>query len=104
MAFPLQNFELNYTLTDHINALFLSCFIALTILRILQKKVGHMYPAERIVDCLKNITCRLEQENIYLFKYRSQISDAIGEALDIDFTRKRLRLGEIKKILAQAKK
>ena len=92
------------SLEDHINAHFLSCFIALTILRILQKKVGHMYPAERIVDCLKKITCSLEQENIYLFKYRSQISDAIGEALDIDFTRKRLRLGEIKKILAQAKK
>jgi hypothetical protein len=39
-----------------------------------------------------------------LFDYRSDISDAIGEALEIDFTNKRLRLGDIKKILAQAKK
>ena len=57
-----------------------------------------------IVECLNRISCSNEHENIYLFDYRSEISDAIGEALGIDFTNKRLRLGDIKKILAQAKK
>jgi transposase len=92
------------SLKDHINAHFLTCFIALTILRIIQKKTGKLYSAEKIVECLNKISCSNEQENIYLFDYRSELSDAIGHALGIDFTNKRLRLGDIKKILGQAKK
>jgi len=92
------------SLMDHINAHFLSCFIALTIIRVLQKKTGKVYSAERIVECLNSISCSNEHENIYLFDYRSEISDAIGEALGIDFSNKRLRLGDIKNILGQVKK
>ena len=92
------------SLQDHINAHFLTCFLALTILRIIQSKTGKVYSAEQIVECLNRISCSHEQENIYLFDYRSEISDAIGEALGIDFTSKRLRLGDIKKYLAQTKK
>jgi len=92
------------SLQDHINAHFLICFIALTIMRIIQKKTGNVYSAERIIDCLNRISCSHEHENIYLFDYRSEVSDAIGEALGIDFTNKRLRLGDIKKILGQVKK
>jgi len=92
------------SLQDHINAHFLICFIALTIMRIIQKKTGNVYSAERIIECLNRISCSHEHENIYLFDYRSEVSDAIGEALGIDFTNKRLRLGDIKKILGQVKK
>jgi transposase len=92
------------SLQDHINAHFLTCFIALAILRIIQKKTGKLYSAEKIVECLNRISCSHEHENIYLFDYRSELSDAIGQALGIDFTNKRLRLGDIKKILAHAKK
>ena len=92
------------SLEDHINAHFLTCFLALTILRIMQKKTGRLFSAERIVECLNRISCSNEQDNVYLFDYRSVISDAIGQALGIDFTNKRLTLGAIKKVLAQAKK
>jgi hypothetical protein len=70
----------------------------------MQKKTGRRYSAEKIIDCLNRIACSNEQDNLYLFDYRSEISDAIGDALGIDFTRKRLRLGELKNILAQSKK
>lgn len=92
------------SLQEHINAHFLICFIALTIMRIFQKKIGNVYSADQIIECLNRISCSNEHENIYLFDYRSEISDAIGEALGIDFTNKRLRLGDIKKILGQVKK
>lgn len=92
------------SLPDHINAHFLTCFLALTIIRIIQKKTGKLYSAEKIVECLNKISCSNEHENIYLFDYRSELSDVIGEALGIDFTNKRLRLGDIKKILGEAKK
>jgi transposase len=92
------------SLQDHINAHFLICFIALTIMRIMQRKTGNVYSAEQIIECLHRISCSKEHENVYLFDYRTEVSDAIGKALGIDFTNKRLRLGDIKKILGQVKK
>ena len=89
---------------DRIRAHFLTCFISLVIIRILQKKTGRKYSPEKIIECLNNISCSNEQDNLYLFDYRREISDDIGKALGIDFKRKRLRLGEIKNILAESKK
>lgn len=89
---------------DRIKAHFLTCFIALTIIRIMQKETKRLYSTERIIECLNKISCSLEQDNLYLFDYRSEISDAIGNVFDIDFTRKRLKLNEIKNILAESKK
>jgi hypothetical protein len=89
---------------DRIGAHFLTCFISLVIIRIIQKRTGRKYSAEKIVSCLNGISCSNEQDNIYLFDYRSKISDDIGAALGIDFTKKRLRRNEIKNILATSKK
>ncbi|MCD6322588.1 MAG: transposase [Clostridiales bacterium] len=89
---------------DHIDAHFLTCFIALAIIRLIQKKMNRKYTTAAIIDCLKKISCSNEYENLYLFDYRSEISDAIGEMLGVDFTYKRLRLGDIKKILGDTKK
>lgn len=89
---------------DRINAHVLTCFIALVILRLIQKKTDHKFTPEQIIACLDNIACSLEHANLYLFDYRSKISDEIGRAFDIDFTNKRLRLSEIKNILASTKK
>jgi len=89
---------------DRINAHFLTCFLALVILRLIQKRTDYRFSADKILACLNSISCSHEQENIYLFDYRSEISDALGEALGIDFTRKRLRLSEAKNILASCKK
>lgn len=89
---------------ERIDAHFLLCFLSLVILRLLQKKTGKPYSAEKIATCLKQISCSREQDNLYLFDYRSEVSDAIGEALGIDFTKKRLALSQIKNILANTKK
>lgn len=89
---------------DHIDAHFLTCFIALTILRLIQKKTGKQYSAEKIIDCLRKIECMNEHDNIWLFGYRNELSDALGDAFGIDFTKKRLRLADIKKRLGEVKK
>lgn len=92
------------TLEDHINAHVLTCFISLVIIRLIQKKTGNMFTPEQIITCLNDISCSLEFENIYLFDYRSYISEQLGKVFGIDFTKKRLRLSEIKNILASSKK
>jgi len=89
---------------DSINAHFLTCFIALTIMRLLQKRTDRKYSSDEIVKCLNRISCSHEQENIYLFDFRDEVSDAIGKALGIDFSKKRMRLGEIRNIVAESKK
>jgi transposase len=89
---------------DRINAHVLTCFISLVILRLIQKKTDYQFTPEQIITCLNSISCSLEHTNLYLFDYRSNISNCIGEAFGIDFTKKRLRLNEIKNILASSKK
>jgi hypothetical protein len=89
---------------DRINAHFLTCFIALVIMRLLQKRTDRQFSSERIVECLNRISCTHEHENIYLLDYRSEISDAIGEVLGIEFHKKRLRHGDIRSIIGETKK
>ena len=89
---------------DRINAHLLTCFISLVIIRILQKKTGRLYSSEKIIECLNRISCSREQDNLYLFDYRTMISDAIGSAVGIDFTHKRMWLSDMKKILGDVKK
>jgi transposase len=89
---------------SHINAHFLTCFIALTILRLIQKRTGKQYSSSEILDCLNKIECMNEQENIYLFGYRSPLSDILSNTFGIDLTKKRLRLEDIKKIIGDTKK
>ena len=89
---------------DRINAHVLICFISLVILRLIQKKTDYKFTPEQIISCLKKISCSLEHTNLYLFDYRSKLSDEIGRVFSIDFTNKRLRLSEIKNILASSKK
>jgi transposase len=89
---------------DRIEAHFLTCFIALVIVRILQKKTNHVFSAGKIIDTLNRISCSNIQDNLYLFDYRSQSSDAIADAVGIDFKKKSRRLGEIKKSLGAVKK
>jgi transposase len=89
---------------ERISAHFLTCFIALVIIRLLQKRTNREYSSDQIIECLNRISCSHEDENIYLFDYRSKISDAIGDSLGLEFGRKRMRLGEIKNIVAESKK
>jgi hypothetical protein len=83
---------------------FLSCYISLVILRLIEKRMGREYPAGQIIEAMKNICCSPETENLFLFDYRTDVTDALGAAFGIDFTRKRLSRSDIKKVLAEAKR
>ena len=89
---------------DRIESHFLICFIALTIIRILQRKLGGNYSATLILDSLRNIECSRVDKNLYIFDYADEISLALKDALGIDFSREFLTLKEIKYILALSKK
>jgi transposase len=88
---------------DRIKAHFLICFIALVIVRLIQKKTGYAHSPAALINAMNNISCTHESENLFLFDYRSEISDDLGNAFDIDFKKQRLTRSEIKNFLASAK-
>lgn len=89
---------------EHIEAHFLTCFIALTITRILEMKLEHKYSTEKIINSLTNAQCTLLQQNYYLFDYYDEVLKDIGSVTGIDFSKKIKTLGDIKKELAETKK
>ena len=89
---------------DRIKAHFLICFISLVIVRLIQKHTQYKYSPEKIINALNDISCSHEGGNLYLFDYRSDISDALGEAFNIDFSKQRLTRSEIKKFIGAVKK
>jgi hypothetical protein len=89
---------------ESINAHFLTYFIVLTITGLVQKKINRKYsPAVIIIDCLNKIERIHEDENIFLFGFRSAVSELLGDMFGVDFLKKRLRLASVKNILASAK-
>jgi hypothetical protein len=88
---------------DHIQAHFLTCFIALVIARILEMKVQHKYSIGKMLESLYKAEGMHVKENLYLFGYYDEILKGVGESLDIDFSRKMRSLGEIKNILGSTK-
>ena len=89
---------------DHIDAHFLICFISLVIIRLIQKETGKKYSATAIIAALNKIECIHEFENIYLFGHRSELSAELGKVFGIDFSKKRMRLDDIKKTLGDVKR
>jgi transposase len=91
-------------LEPHINAHFLICFIALTVAKLIELRLGGRYPIPRILGTLRHVACSHLDQNHYLFDYADEITEAMNAEFGTDFGRKIMTLGEIKKSLGQAKK
>lgn len=88
---------------DHIEAHFLTCFLALVIVRLLQKKVNNKYSAEQILHGLSKTCCTNVEGNLFVSSYNDDAVKEIGDALGIDFRKKYRTLAEIKNIIAKTK-
>lgn len=89
---------------EHIEAHFLICFVALTIARILENRLGRRYSIRKILESLSKAGCSRIQQNYYLFDYYDEVLKDIGQIMEIDFGKRIRTLGEIKKVLAATKK
>jgi len=89
---------------EHINAHFLICFIAILILRLVEHRIGCKYRAARIVESLKQVTCSLMEENIYMFTYSDEVVKYLETIFGVDMTKKYQTLKDIRSNLAAAKK
>ncbi len=89
---------------EHIEAHFLTCYIALVISRVLQHKLDKKYSVGKILESLQQCCCFNIQENIYQFTYYDAILKDIGSVTNIDFSAKNRNLQNIKNILGMTKK
>lgn len=89
---------------EHIEAHFLTCFIALVLGRILQYKLERKYSVGKILESLSKCNCSNIQENYYLFDYFDTVLKDIGSVININFSLKNRTLQDIKKILGNTKK
>ena len=89
---------------EHIEAHFLTCYIALVLSRVLQHKLDKKYSVGKILESLSKCNCSHIENNYYLFNYYDKVLEDVGKALNIDFSCKYRRLQDIKKILGNCKK
>lgn len=88
---------------EHIEAHFLTCYIALVLSRVLQYKLDKKYSVGKILESLGKCNCYNIQENYYIFNYYDDVLKDIGEQTGIDFSLKHRTLQDIKKILGTTK-
>ena len=108
-TFKVTKSELNdrpvYVSTkEHIEAHFLTCYLALVLSRVLQHKLDKKYSVGKIFESLSKCNCSNIQENFYLFDYFDSVLKDIGDVTNIDFSLKSRSLQDIKKILGNTKK
>lgn len=93
-----------YVKTDaHIEAHFLTCFLALLILRILEMKLQGKHSTEKMVESLKKANVDLIEMNKYKAVYYDEVLKDIDQVLGTKLNQKYLTLSGIKKMIAETK-
>ena len=82
---------------DHIQSHFLTCFISLTIIRLLEKRLNNKYPFNQIIETIRKFTSTPIEHDYYIQTFRNEIIKDFENSFDIDLSRKYLTLSEIKK-------
>ena len=84
---------------EHIDAHFSTCFTSLVILRLLQAKIGGLFPAEQIIEALRNCTCVKLDANRYMLLYHDKVIRACEDAFGIDLSTKYRTQQELRRLL-----
>jgi hypothetical protein len=89
---------------EHINAHFLTCFIALLIARIAELRLGGKYTIAKITETLRKVECSNIDRNLWLFDHIDDAAEDMNAAFGTDFGLKVMSLGDIRKNLGLAKR
>ena len=90
---------------EMIKAHFVTCFLSLIIYRYVEKKLDEKYTAPEIIETLRNMNMKLENETSYIPNYiRTDLTDALHNKFGIRTDFEVISEKNIKKILKQTKK
>ena len=92
----------------HIRSHFLVCFLALLVMRLMQADVGRATgsrpSAGAVQEALSGVVGHRLDGNHWIFDYRTDLTDALGEAAGIDLTRRVASKGRVREIMASVRK
>jgi hypothetical protein len=89
---------------DSIEAHFLSCFVALLVLRLLEKRTAGKIPVATIVESLRKAQLVQLEDETYVNAYCDTVIEAIGKALDLNLTKKYYTKGDLKTLRGKTAK
>jgi len=92
------------SLKEHIEAHFLTCFISLVLIRLLEIKINKNFTVEEIINSIKKYNCSLLGQNLYMFTFYNDVIKEFEKIIDIDLSLKYVFLKDIKINLGKMKK
>ena len=100
----LKSRPVHVSLEQRIEAHFLTCYIALLILRLLSKRLKEKYSPEQITESLKKYQSCFVKDNVFRSTYYDPVLEDISKALSLKLNRRFLKTGEIRQLIADSKK
>lgn len=92
----------------HIRAHFLVCFLSLLVMRLMQADVeratGSRPSSAAVQEALAGAVGHRLDANHWLFDYRTDLTDALGDAAGVDLTRRALSKGQVRDVMASVRK
>ena len=92
----------------HIEAHFLVCYVALVIMRLMQLDVeratGARPSAESVARDLSNMVGHRLDANVWHFDYRTDLTDALCDAVGIDLSREVMTKAQMNKVMSEVKR
>lgn len=82
---------------SHIRGHFLICYIALTLIRVLQHYLHNKFSAKKLIEEMRSCCGSLATKNIWLFDYRTDLLDTMFTLIGKEKQMKWMKLSEIKK-------
>jgi transposase len=89
---------------DRINSHFLTCFIALLIVRILEHEVEHEFSSEKIINSLRKANVAELNSTTFKTLYYDEVLKVLREKMGIDFGRNIYTRSAIRSMLAKTKR
>lgn len=92
----------------HIRAHFLICYVALTIMRLMQSDAealtGSRPSAGAVARALRNMTGHRLDANVYHFDYRTDLTDTLCSCVGIDLSRQVMTKSQMNKVMSVVKR
>ena len=86
---------------EHIHAHFLTCFMTLTMLRMLEVRLERKYSCRRIIDGLNSAVATEMKKGIYTVNRRDEVMDALDGHYQIESSRRYLKTEDLRRYQKQ---
>lgn len=104
---PITEFNsrpIHVSTQEHIESHFLICFLALLILRLLEKDIENNLGYKEIIHGIKEFSGTFLDQNYYMFDYYDKSIEEFGRVMETDLSNRFKSRKDIKNIIAKSKK